>query len=378
VKKLALWGCVGGPVVLAALCALLVALLSLFVFPNNLKPHDERRAEFRSRVFSTQNALLAPLETPPTADPHGLPVEPERTCHLLRAGEGPASCAKVPRIPDALVTRALGLKDEVLLKRESLKPIEVDLSWMRSLAGHDDWSDPTGTVLELIPTDARTLAELPVLDCEQVRAAVLLRLAQALDEGAVAPGIGDAAGLLQTLAGQPTLFATLCSQRTANQAIAAIKPTRVSGDVRPLAALAELNDFKRREIAAAIWHPWVESSVRERALLHLTPFERCIAAVEGATVLEVGALLDERYPGHRTAFETWLRGPGGCQQPVAQAAAEKSRAADWRPILRRRHFVTDDNWLWSFFTWSSKAYRAAELEKLLEDTAPFSKPNTAS
>lgn len=377
-KKALLWGCVGVPTALAAVVGFLVALLSLFVFPKSLKPHEEARAKFRSRVFSTQTALLAPLEAPPTADPHGLPVEAALTCHLLRAGEGPASCAKTPQIPDALVKRALGLKDEVLLKRETLKPIEVDLSWMRSLAGHDDWSDPKGTVLELIPTDTRTLAELPVLDCEQVRAAVLLRLAQAMDEADAAAGVGDAAGLLQMLAGQPGLFATQCSQRAAKRAIAALEVAGVRTDLGPLSSRADLHDVQRREIAWAIWHPWVESSIREKVLPQLTPFERCIAAVEGAATLEVGALLDERYPGHRDAFETWLRGPGGCQQPLAQAAAEKSRAADWRPILRRRRFVTDHNWLWSFFTWSSKAYRARELESLLEDTAPFSRPNTAS
>ncbi len=377
-KKVLLWGCVGVPTALAAVIGFRVALLSLFVFPNSLKPREEARAKFRSRVFSTQNTVLAPLERPATADPSGLPVEPAMTCHLLRAGDGPESCATTPRIPDAVITRVLGLKDKVLGKRETVKPIEVDLSWMRSLAGHDDWSNPTGTVLELVRTDARTLAELPTVDCEQVCAAVLLRVAQAMEEGEVAAGIEDATGLLHMLAGQPTVVARHCSQWAAGQAVAALKAANVPVDLGPLSSLADSSELQRLEVASALWHPWVEASVREKALRQLTPFERCIAAVEGAAVLEVGALLDERDHGHRDDFETWLRGPRGCELPVTQAAAEKSRAANWRPILRRRRLVTDDDWLWSFFTWSSGAYRARELESLLEDTAPFSRPNTAS
>ena len=53
-KKALLWGCVGVPTALAAVVGFLVALLSLFVFPKSLKPHEEARAKFRSRVFSTQ------------------------------------------------------------------------------------------------------------------------------------------------------------------------------------------------------------------------------------------------------------------------------------------------------------------------------------
>jgi hypothetical protein len=113
-------------------------------------------------------------------------------------------------------------------------------------------------------------------------------------------------------------------------------------------------------------------------LERLTPFERCLAATDGAAVIDYGALLDERYPGHRDAFEGWLRGPGGCSTPLTEAFAVRSREGIWKPMLARDRFVTTDNWLWSFFVWSSRAYRANELEEVLEWARPFARPDTAT
>ncbi|MDX2015286.1 MAG: hypothetical protein SFW67_34155 [Myxococcaceae bacterium] len=360
--------------VLASLFGALMALLLVGVFPGALEPFTSRRADFQRGLVSRQATLLEPLSTPAKDDPSGAAVTPALRCKLTwvsgPATVQPSGCDGAPAVSPQLVTRVVRLKDDVLRSRASLEVGQVDLAWMKSVAGQDDWSAFT--------LGAEPLFETPVPDWDSLRALVMVRLAAGLDAGDVGPALSEVEGLLRAVVGLPLRVSTASAQRVASQAVAALKVAGAEADTARLEALGDPRRFARRELAAGVWHPWVDSSFRTKVLPELSPFERCMAALEGAALLEFGALLDQRYPGHRADFEAWARGPKGCSMPFVEVALEKSRTAAWKERLRRDGFVPDDNWLWSFFVWSSSAYRATELEKLLERSKPFDRPNTAS
>ena len=362
--------------VLAGLFGGLMAMLVLGVFPSALEQATVRRADFQRSLAARQAAVLEPLATPAPGDPTGAAVQRALVCKLTWVSGGgvtvrPPGCDGPAAVAPQLVTRVLRLKNDVLRSRASLEAGQVDLTWMKEIAGQGDWS-------AALSFGDEPLVATPIPDPDALRAIVMLRLAAGLDAGDVAPAVADAEALLRAVAGLPKSIMTASVQRTAAQAVSALRAENVEADLRGLEALADPKRFSRHDVAARLWHPWVDSSLRNKALPALTPFERCLAAVDGAAVLEFGALLDERYPGLRADFEAWARGPTGCSLPSVERALEKSRTAAWKERLRRDGLVTDDNWLWSFFVWSSSAYRATELEKLLERSKPFDRPNTAS
>jgi hypothetical protein len=362
----------------------LLGLLLGFVFPHSLASIEQRRAQYQSRLFVEQGALLEGLDGGSSADPRGAPVPGWLGCRVGWAGGTgatrvqPSPCPAGDALPPALVQRLTTLREDALTQRQALGRLDIDVSWMAALSGHDDWTTATGTPLAARAGEPTSLKEGPAPRCQDVNALVMVRLIRAVDDGDVAAGVRDVEALLRAVGGLPMLMATDCSSGGAWFAHSSLKRAGLDADTAGLVELAQRRGVERRRVAAMVWHPWVDRAVREKVLERLTPFERCLAAIDGAAAIEYGALLDERYPGHRDAFEGWLRGPRGCSTPLTEDFAARSRAGNWKAMLGRDRFVTSDNWLWSFFVWSSRSYRANELEQVLEQTRPFTRPDTAT
>lgn len=319
---------------------------------------------------------------------------PNAGCQLRWMGDSAAlerhlaRCdAALTPLDEATLSALEALGDQLLARAAEAPTVSRDLTWLRALRGHGDWSQAAGTPLEFVdPSLARSAHfTLPQVEPAQTRGLAQLRLLEGQRAGALDEAVLDVTALARALLGRPLAVDQLLGADLLLHLRAALDAAGRPELGPPAPELASLQ--RARLASAMLWHPWVPRAQRDRFLPVLHAASRCAALGEALVVLETGPLLAEHYADFALELGTWHQAAPCRSDFLARMVAARRELPErsWRRLLPMAELVQRaelGDLLPGILLWaaeSSAAGRHALLELIFSVTVarPFA-VNTSS